>query len=276
MTAEILLMWTAVTAYAIGTVLFIVGVIFGKERFVTWAFWISLLGMLPQLGAFGVRWGREGHGPILGFYEATSTLSFTSVLAYALLSWRQPRLRPLGVIVMPVVMLLLAVTVFSSKSGMEITGGLASWWLVIHVLFSNLAFASFVASFALAGAYLLRSKSAEGKWAKRLERLPAQDIVDDLSSRCVAAGFLFWGVMIASGAIWANESWGRYWGWDPIETWSLIVWLVYAVYLHVWGVMGWRGERRAWIAVVALPLCAFSLLGIPIVFQSVHAGYLRG
>jgi len=276
MTLEIVMMWLAITTYAAGTALFVAGVVFDREKWVRLAFFVSVAGMIPHMAAFGVRWTREGHGPILGFYEATSTLSFTSVAIYALASWRQPKLRAVGVVVMPVVMLLLAGTMFSPKSGLEITGVLASYWLIIHVVFSNLAFGTFVASFGLAVAYLMRERSAGVRWAHVLQRLPEQDVVDDLSARFAMAGFLFWGVMIASGAIWANESWGRYWGWDPIETWSLVVWLVYAAYLHSRLVLGWRGSKSAWLTVIALPLCAFSLLGIPILFNSIHAGYMTG
>lgn len=274
MNFEIVFMWMAITAYAVGTALFVVGVVFEKEKVTKAAFWASVFGMLPQVIAFGIRWVTGGHGPILGFYEATSSLSFTSVLAFSLLSWRQPKLRPIGIVLMPIVMLLLAVTVFSNKGDTVITGGLASWWLVIHVLFSNLAFAGFVFATALAAAYLMRARSVTGRWERHLAKLPSQEIIEDLSSRSIAVGFLFWGVMIASGAIWANESWGRYWSWDPIETWSLVAWIVYAIYLHLWGVMGWRGERRAWYAIVALPVLAFALFGIPLVFNSIHAGYL--
>jgi len=82
--------------------------------------------------------------------------------------------------------------------------------------------------------------------------------------------------MIVSGAIWANQAWGRYWGWDPIETWSLIVWVIYAIYLHLRFTRGWQGERLAWFAVIAMPVSLFALLGTPIVFNSIHGGYIGG
>jgi cytochrome c-type biogenesis protein CcsB len=274
MTAEIVAMWVAVTFYALGTAAYIFGVTLEREKLMRLAFAVSTVGMLPHLVAFAVRWVRIGRGPILGFYEAASKLALLSVLVFALLAWRQPRLKPLGVAIMPVVTLLIAGAMLSPKSELAITGALASYWLIVHIAFANLAFASFVASFALAVGYVVRARSVEGPWARHLAKLPAQEIIDDLSARLAIVGFLFWGVMIASGAIWANESWGRYWGWDPIETWSLVVWLVYAAYLHARIAMGWRGEKSAWLAIVAMPLCAFSLLGVPTVFKSVHGGYL--
>jgi ABC-type transport system involved in cytochrome c biogenesis permease subunit len=105
--------------------------------------------------------------------------------------------------------------------------------------------------------------------------LPDQETVDRLSGRFVVAGFLFWGIMIASGAIWANEAWGRYWAWDPIETWSLVVWIIYAVYLHLRLTLGWRGEKIAWYAIIAMPVAMFCLAGIPFLYKaSIHTGYL--
>jgi ABC-type transport system involved in cytochrome c biogenesis permease subunit len=80
--------------------------------------------------------------------------------------------------------------------------------------------------------------------------------------------------MIASGAVWANEAWGRYWAWDPMETWSLVAWAVYALHLHLTLTLGWRGTKAAWVLVIALPVIVFSLLGVPVVYNSIHGAYL--
>jgi len=83
---------------------------------------------------------------------------------------------------------------------------------------------------------------------------------------------VLWAIMIATGAIWANQAWGSYWSWDPIETWSLIVWLIYAVYLHLRFTLKWGGERLAWFAIIAMPMALFALIGIPAAFHTTHAG----
>ena len=127
---------------------------------------------------------------------------------------------------------------------------------------------------------LLRSGSRErsqgGVWTERLSKLPDQDVVEDLFARFVLAGFLLWGIMIATGAIWANESWGRYWSWDPIETWSLIVWIIYAVFLHLRFTLRWKGQKLAWFAIISMPIALFCLVGIPTVYNTIHAGYIGG
>ena len=276
MTFEIVFMWVALTFYVAATVMFVFGVVFTKETLTRRAVYVSAAGLLPQIAALGVRWARLGHGPYIGYYEVASALTLCTVVFFVVAAWRNPRLDATGMGIMPVAVLLLGAAMLASKADFPITASLASYWLFIHVAFANLAFAAFAASFGFAIVYVIRQRSSEGTWAARLAKLPPQDVVDDLTARFVLAGFLLWGIMIVTGAIWANESWGRYWSWDPIETWSLVVWLIYAVYLHFKYMRKWRGERLAWFAIVAMPIALFCLVGIPTVFNTIHAGYIGG
>jgi len=275
-TLEIVFMWVALTFYVVATVMFVFGVTFANEKLSRSAVLVSALGLVPQIVALGVRWARLGHGPYIGYYEVANALTLCTVVFFVMAAWRNPRLSATGMGIMPVAVLLLAGAMFASKADFPITAGLASYWLFVHVAFANLAFAALAASFGLAVVFVIRERSNGGKWAKRFEKLPPQDVVDDLTARFVLAGFLLWGIMIATGAIWANESWGRYWTWDPIETWSLIVWIIYAIYLHLRFTMRWRGTRLAWFAIIAMPIALFCLIGIPTVFHTIHAGYIGG
>ena len=276
MTLEIVLMWVALTFYVGATVMFVFGVTFANEKLTRSAVFVAALGLVPQIAALGVRWVRLGHGPYIGYYEVANALTLCTVVFFVVAAWRNPRLDATGLGIMPVAALLLAGALLTSKQDFPITSGLASYWLFIHVAFANLAFAALAASFGLAVVFVIRERSNGGVWAKRFEKLPPQEVVDDLTARFVLAGFLLWGIMIATGAIWANESWGRYWSWDPIETWSLIVWIIYAIYLHLRFTMRWRGTRLAWFAIIAMPVALFCLVGIPTVFHTIHAGYIGG
>jgi cytochrome c-type biogenesis protein CcsB len=271
-TSEIVSMWVALTFYAAATAMYVVGVTFSKDAWAKWALSVSAAGLVFQVVSLGIRWVRLGHGPYLGFYEVANALVLCVVAFFAIVAWRNRRLHAAGIAVMPVAVLLLGGSMLASKSGIPITAKLASYWLFIHVAFANVAFGALAVSFGCAIAYVIRARSASGKWAKRLEKLPAQDVLENLTVRFVLVGFLFWGIMIATGAIWANEAWGRYWSWDPIETWSLVVWIIYAVYLHVRFTMKWHGQRLAWFAIVAMPLALFALIGIPLAFNTPHAG----
>ncbi len=273
MNAEILLMWVALAFYAVGTAMYMVGVTFSKERVLRQALWVSAAGLAFQTASLGVRWVRLGHGPYLGLYEVVQALVWCVVVFFVVVAWRSPRLSAAGIAVMPVALILCGGSMLAPKVGLPITAKLASAWLVVHVAFANLAFGAFAVAFALAIAYVVRVRSAaDGKWVKRFERLPAQNALEDLTVRYILVGFLFWGIMIATGAIWANEAWGRYWAWDPIETWSLIVWIIYAVYLHVRFTFKWSGERLAWFAIAAMPVALFALIGIPWAYNTTHAG----
>lgn len=276
MNLEIALMWVALGVYFVATLLFVFGVVFTKETLTHRAVYVAAAGLVPQLVAVGVRWARLGHGPYVGYYEVANALTLFTMVLFVVAALRSPRLSAVGIGIMPIAVLLLGGAMLASKSDIPITASLASYWLVIHVIFANAAFAAFVASFGLAIAFVLRERSSEGKWAERLKALPSQARVEDLSVRFVLAGFLLWGMMIVSGAIWAEESWGRYWSWDPIETWSLVVWLIYAVYLHLRYTMRWKGERLAWYAIISMPVALFCLIGIPTVYDTIHAGYIGG
>jgi cytochrome c-type biogenesis protein CcsB len=275
-TFEIIFMWIALTFYVAAIVMFTVGVIFMKDKTTRRAVYVTAAGLVPQLVALGVRWARLGHGPYIGYYEVANALTLCTVVLFVIAAWRNPRLNATGIGIMPVAVLLLGGAMLASKADFPITAGLASYWLFIHVAFANLSFAAFAASFGLAIAFLVRQRSGAGKWAQRFGKLPPQDVLEASISRFVLAGFLLWGVMIVSGAIWANESWGRYWSWDPIETWSLVVWLIYAIYLHLRFTLRWSGERLAWFAILAMPVTLFCLIGIPTVFKTIHGGYIGG
>ncbi len=275
MTLETVLMWAAVASYAAGSILFAIGFVFLRPPATRYALAVSMLGLLPHLAAIGVRWVRAGHGPYLGFYEVVSALALTCVVALGVVVWRYRSLAPLGVVIMPVSFLMIGGAMLAPKTDFPVPPTLVSFWLAIHIAFAMLAYGAFIVSFALAAVYLLRERAA-GRWAELSAKLPSQERVDELSFRFVALGVIFLATMIVAGAIWANEAWGRYWGWDPIETWSLISWLVYAAYLHLRLTLGWRGKRTAIVAMVALPVLVFALIGVPVFYNSIHGAYLKG
>lgn len=280
---EAVLMWSALSVFMVSTAVFVIGVVFGRDIFVRTGVATIVVAIAFMTVSFGLRWMRVGHGPYLGYYEVASTQVYFAALAFAIGAWRFPRIAPAGAAISPFSLLILGTAMFSPQGGNALTPTLSSWWLILHVLFAKLASGFFIVGFALAAAYLLRerarSRMEQGErrpWELILDRLPDQPVLEDMLSRFLAVGFIFWGIMIASGAIWANEAWGRYWGWDPIETWSLIVWLIYALFLHLRLTMGWRGTRIAGYAVAAMPVAVFCVIGIPFVSESIHAAYISG
>jgi cytochrome c-type biogenesis protein CcsB len=131
---------------------------------------------------------------------------------------------------------------------------LKSTWLVIHVSAAIISGGVFLLANCIAGAYLiverveLKNDGARPAWALRLPKLES---LDQLSYRLVALVFPLWTFAIIAGAIWAEAAWGRYWGWDPKETWAFITWVGYAAYLHARVTAGWKGRRAAWLCLIA-------------------------
>lgn len=274
MTPELICTWLAIGGYALSAAGFTVGTLVGKSRAEAFGVRAAWAGVAAHAAGIAIRWFRIGHGPYIGFYEVSSLLAFMAVLGFLLLVLRYPALRLAGVAVLPISFLILGGSLLVDKEAHAVTGALASLWLAVHVLFANLAFGAYAVGLALAVAFLMKDSGAGARWSSLLDRFPEQDVLDTLTYRVVGAGFVFQGIMIASGSIWANQAWGRYWGWDPVETWSLMAWAVYAIYLHLTLTLGWRGRKAAWVAILALPVSLFSLLGVPIVYNSIHGAYL--
>lgn len=276
LSAEIWLVWSAVLVYAVSTVMYVLGAVFASRRVLSLALIVGTVGLALQTASFAIRWERVGHAPYLGFYEVVAAYAFATVATVAFLGWWRPQLRPLGAVLMPLSLIAMGAAMLADKSD-ELSGGtLASWWLTVHVLFAKLSYSSFIVAFGLGIIYLLRERPGTHRVDAILEKLPSQDIIDDIAFRAAAVGLVFLSVMIAAGAIWANEAWGRYWAWDPIETWSLVTWLVYSMVIHLRLTMGWRGRRSAWLYILALPFVAFSFVIVPVVYNSIHGAYIQG
>jgi cytochrome c-type biogenesis protein CcsB len=112
-----------------------------------------------------------------------------------------------------------------------------------------------------AAVFLVRQMPEDIK-TRLLDLFPATDILDELNYQLIIFGFLFLSVGIISGAVWANSAWGRYWGWDPKETWSLITWFVYATLLHAKMMRGWQGRRIAFLSIVGFAAVIFTYFGV--------------
>ncbi|MDP3013545.1 MAG: c-type cytochrome biogenesis protein CcsB [Candidatus Subteraquimicrobiales bacterium] len=270
---EVILMWAGITFYALSAVFFVIGLTMKKERLLSFACWAVAAGLIPHAVAIGIRWVEAGHGPYMGFYEVASGLVWVGVATMLLVVWRFAQLRPVGAVVMPISFLLMAAALMTSKEIQQLPPTLRSYWLWIHIAFAKLTYGSLLIATGLAVLYLLKRRFGEKKGSV-LYRLPDLKQLDDLSYRFILLGFLFLGMMVVAGSIWANEAWGRYWGWDPIETWSFVSWVVYGIYLHQRLSRGWRGTKAAWLAIAAMVVVVFALLGVPFVYQSIHSAYM--
>ncbi len=207
---------------------------------------------LRGFAAHRVPWGN--------MYEFSSAVALVAVTAFLFLVIRGRVERSLGAFVMlPVVLYLgLAASLLYTAAG-PLVPALNSYWIKIHVAAAIMASGSFLLSGVVALLFLLRNRYDEQVTTRKTPRfpvslgaqLPSAPVLDRVSYSVIAFAFPVWTFAIIAGAIWAESAWGRYWGWDPKETWSFITWVLYAGYLHARATAGWKGRKAAWIAVAA-------------------------
>jgi ABC-type transport system involved in cytochrome c biogenesis permease subunit len=213
-----------------------------------------------------------GHGPYILKYEVLASNSWIAVAALLLFLWRRPTWGALALVVLPLSILAMGFGLFSNSEVREIPPSLRSIWLIFHITFAKLSAASFLLSLAAAVVILLRSRKTAWKW---MERAPPSDVLDAYEVRFIGFGFLFWTITIAAGSIWAHQSWGRYWGWDAIETWSLVSWLAYGSVLHARLFFRLKPTATAWFSVGAFAVFILALLILPFIMPSLHAAYFQ-
>ena len=244
------------------------------ERFGRLAVGLTLLGLLLHAGSLVLRGVAAARPPWGNMYEFSSAVVLVVVV-------RVPELRYLGMFVMlPVILLMfLAGTVLYAKAA-PLMPALRSYWLAIHVSSAIIATGIFMISFIATVLFLVRSRweaaVAAGRRPTRFPltlgwRLPPAEVLDRVAYRTVAFGFPVWTFGIISGAIWAEAAWGRYWGWDPKETWAFIAWVIYAAYLHARATAGWRGVAAARINLLGFAAMTFNFFIINIVVSGLHS-----
>lgn len=273
---EIVLLWVAVGAYALSAVLYVFSVAFQRAPWLGRATAVAAGGLVPHTAALALRWAETGHGPYMRRYEVYSSDVWVALAIFLVVQFWQPALRALGALVLPASFLLIGMAVLSSPEVQALPATFKTYWLIIHILFAKLAYGANLVATALAAFYLVKSRQQrQGRVTPFYQRLPGPDLLDELSYAFIGFGFIMLGIMILAGSIWAKNAWGRYWGWDAVETWSLISWLVYGLYLHLRRTYGWRGARAAWFAIGGMGLLVFSLFGIGLFYQTFHSPYMR-
>lgn len=221
---------------------------------------VTLLGVVVHVGSVLCRGFAAHRVPWGNMYEFSSMVALAVVVGFLVCLQRGKLERSMGAFIMlPVVLYLgLAGTVLYTKAG-PLVPALNSYWIKIHVAAAIMASGCFLLSGMIAVLYLLRDRFDRRTAAGLPVRfptsvasaLPAAQGLDRAAYAVIAFAFPIWTFAIIAGAIWAESAWGRYWGWDPKETWSFITWVLYASYLHARSTAGWKGRKAAWISVAA-------------------------
>jgi cytochrome c-type biogenesis protein CcsB len=230
--------------------------------------WGAHLGVLVSRGLAANRW------PWGNMYEFLTAISFAAVTAFIVVMLRY-KARFLGAFVMAAAAVALGVAnIWLYDSVGPVTPALNSYWIAIHVSAAIAATGAFTVAGAATVLYLVKDRAesrggvAEGG---ALSRIPSVESLDRLSMRVTMFAFPIWTAAIIMGAIWADQAWGRYWGWDPKEIWSFITWVVYAAYLHARATAGWRGRKAAILSLLAFAALLFNFFGVNYMFSGLHS-----
>lgn len=233
------------------------------------------------------RWIESGHFPLSNLYDSLLFLAWGLLLIFIIIE-QAINLDFLGIIVSPTILCLITFTDFSLPEEIQkikpLVPALQSNWLFMHVTVMILSYAALIVGSLLSISYIfyyyyltnisyslstIESDNKNNLFENRLNNL------DNLSYRLIGIGFCLLTLGILSGAIWANETWGNYWSWDPKETWALITWLVFAIYLHSRLMSGLQGIKSAWIAFFGFIILWICYLGVNLLGQGLHSyGFL--
>lgn len=213
--------------------------------------------------------------PWANMYEFSCAASLAMSAAYLVLLVLRKKVRWIGLPVTVIVLLTLGIAyTLLYTDAEELVPALNSYWLYIHVTSAVISTGAFGVATVATILYLVKSANEQGsipRWSNTLSRLPSSVALDRTAYRVIAFIFPLWTFAIMAGAIWAEKAWGRYWGWDPKETWSFIVWVVYAAYLHARATHGWKGKAAAYVALAAFACVLFNYFGVNTLLTGKHS-----
>lgn len=257
----------------------------------------TLVGFI--LNAIGVlaRGIEARHVPWSDMYEYAITGSLVAVGVFLIIQrGRDVTFLGAGVTGLATIALGLGLTVLYGAAE-SLPPALQSMWLIIHVSIATICSGIFGVAFIVTALQLMKDyresepKPVRYRWArpihdglfrfvkgrgvKFLEAVPKPDVLEALAFRLIAVGFVLWTFTVMAGAIWAEHAWGRYWGWDPKEVWSFVIWVIYAAYLHARTTQGWAGRKSAYLALVGFGALIINFTLVNFVFQGLHT-YAQG
>ena len=270
MKTESVMFWIAVGLYGVSACSYIFGLISKHEKLFTFGLYSALAGFVPHVLVIAFRWMETGISPFITISESITFGFFCAVLIFLIFEFTNEKVRPLGVLIMPITFVLMGwAGTLMKDAATQLSPALQSAWIWVHIIGVATGFGAVLTAAGMGLMYLLKERNPGGIYAS----LPELPVLDTLGYRFVAGGFIMYGLMIVSGAFWSNQVKGNYWAWDAVEVWSLISWLTYGIYLHLRITFGWRGKKLAWYALIALIVMIVSYWGIPFAVETFHQGF---
>ena len=265
---EQLALWGAVLTYVVAGSLAIVATVFQLNR-TRWILPLLVFGLALHATALGLRWWRLGHGPFVTMFEILSSNLWSLMAAFVVAYWRIPTIRPIAAVVMPLLFVMMGWLLLSHPGESPLPATFRTLWLYVHVGLGKVFLGATLVAVGLSGVILSRRWG----WAATLfHDLPDDRRLDALSLRFMALGLVFDSLMLITGAIWAQDAWGRYWAWDPLETWAFLTWLLVALSLHLRLTIRMAPRGFAWMVMAVFVVAFLTFFGVPFISQTPHQG----
>jgi len=255
-------------AYFAAMILYFTFIAIKKDGVARIAVGLQIAGFALHTAALVCRGIGAGRLPLTNQYEFATSFAWGLCLVSLVFVIRF-KFPVLGAFAAPVIFLIIGYAAMQSKAVNALMPSLRSNWLGFHVSTAIIAYGAFGVSFVLSIIFLLRDRMKASGFLD--QHIPDREKLDMISYRSVSLGLLFLTFTILTGAIWAERAWGSYWSWDPKETWSLVTWIVYAIYLHLRLRRGWKGRAAAIFAVVGFICVMFTYLGVNTFLPGVHS-----
>ncbi len=275
------LMIIAIGAYVVGALALLVYFFSRAEWLKHLAIPLAIAGCAAQFGQLVARYEITGIWPLLNLYGSLSLFAAVAVLIFIIFAFRYD-LWFAGGFVLGLSALFLAYAITWNEGTMPAVPSLQSYWAKIHVPLVVSSYAAFMVSFVISVLFLVKyyferslarqsASSAGSTGTQWLNTIPSLAQLDVLIYRIVAVGLPLLTLGIITGAMWAHESWGHYWQWDPKETAALFSWIVYAIYMHLHTRNAWRGMRTAWVSVIGFLSIMFCYFGVNLWISGLHS-----
>ena len=252
--------------YFAGSILYFIYARAKKEKAARAGYLLVLAGFVVHTLCIIARGVNAGRLPLTNQFEFASAFAWGIAICF-LVFVKKFRFDALGMVVAPLVFLVAGYAFMQNREINSLMPALQSGWLGFHVCTAIIAYGGFGVAFGVALFFLLKGK-LKGSLA---ERVPEEKKLDNIIYRAVSLGFLFLTLCMITGAIWAKRAWGSYWNWDPKETWSLITWIIYAVFLHLRLRGAVSGRKTAILAVVGFACVIFTYIGVNLLLPGLHS-----
>ena len=265
-------------AYFAAMVLFIVYIVSRAQAVALTATGVVWAGFVANTIAIGLRW-REAYAlgfqqaPLSNLYESVVFFAWSIALVYLLMDLKYKQ-RAVGAFVLPFAFIFMIWAQLGLNAEIQpLVPALQSNWLTYHVITCFLGYAAFAVACGASIMYLLvigrEERKGDNQGIKGI--FPSAKVLDDINYKAIMFGFPMLSLGIITGAAWANYAWGTYWSWDPKETWSLIIWFIYAAFLHARFTRGWVGRKAAWLSILGFAATIFCYLGVNLLLSGLHS-----